>query len=124
MSLQDLHRPFQAEISDEIRDRAGSRYTLVLCAQCQDAMHLQDALACGATIVDVPAGRLHGVIDRCARCAAADHDTARNRQRVLRRVGATLAGAVLVTGAAIAGLVIVGAMIVLLGRSLAEGERS
>lgn len=121
-------RPFLADIPDEIRDRAASRFVLVLCAQCQEAMHLEDAEACGATIIDSPDGRLHGVIDRCARCAAADPDTARRRHCDLRHIGAVLAGAALVTGAvvlgAIAGLVIVGAVIVLLGRSLVESERS
>lgn len=125
---EDPHRPFQADIPTEIRDRAASRYTLVICAECQEAMHLEHALAFGATIIDAPAGTLHGVIDRCARCAVADLDTAQDRHRVLRHVGTVLAGAALVTSAfalgAIAGLVIVGAVLVLLGRSLIESDQA
>lgn len=128
MFQQDPSRPFQADIPDEIRNRADSRYTLVICAECQEAMHLEHALAFGSTIVDAPDGTLHGVIDRCARCATADPITARNRHRVLHHIGTVLAGAALVTSAvvlgAIAGLIIVGAVLVLLGRILVESDHA
>lgn len=94
-------RAFETEVPDEFRDRVASPFALVLCAECQEAMYLKSALVCGATILDAPEGRQLGVVDRCARCAAADLDTDWSRDRILRQIGTILAGAALITGAVV-----------------------